>query len=123
MPPPQYKKQSNVHYTTKQFQSLISPIALIMNTAVEKMRSLIFFFLMLGKREEASDSNFQGCSKFNCDTFQSVKERAKMVELPKIAAEFSICVSYCTVPSAIWPIFSGFLIFCRLISRSFRQVK
>ena len=25
-----------------------------------------------------------------------------------------ICVSYCTIPSTIWPLFSEFLIFCRL---------
>ena len=34
-----------------------------------------------------------------------------------------IVISYCTVPSTIWPIFSKFLIFCRLISLAFRRVK
>ena len=34
-----------------------------------------------------------------------------------------ISISYRTVPSAIWPIFSEFLIFCRLISQAFRRKK
>ena len=34
-----------------------------------------------------------------------------------------IRISYRTVPSTIWPIFSEFLIFCRLTSRAFRRVK
>ena len=34
-----------------------------------------------------------------------------------------ICISYRTIPSTIWPLFSEFLIFCRLISRAFRRVK
>ena len=32
-------------------------------------------------------------------------------------------ISYRTIPSTIWPLFSEFLIFCRLISRAFRRVK
>ena len=35
----------------------------------------------------------------------------------------TICISYHTVPSTIWPIFSEFLIFCWLISRAFKRVK
>ena len=34
-----------------------------------------------------------------------------------------VIISYHTVPSTTWPIFSEFLIFCRLISRAFRRVK
>ena len=34
-----------------------------------------------------------------------------------------ICISYRTVPSTIWLIFSEFFIFCRLISQAFRRVK
>ena len=32
-------------------------------------------------------------------------------------------ISYRTVPGTIWPIFTEFLIFCRLIFRVFRRVK
>ena len=32
-------------------------------------------------------------------------------------------ISYGTVPITIWPIFSEFLIFCRLISQAFRRAK
>ena len=40
-----------------------------------------------------------------------------------IILHHAICISYHTVPSTIWPIFSEFLIFCQLISPGFRRVK
>ena len=40
-----------------------------------------------------------------------------------IILHHAICISYRTVPSTIWPLFSEFLIFCRLISQAFRRVK
>ena len=33
----------------------------------------------------------------------------------------TICISYRTVPSTIWPIFSEFLIFCRLIKAKYEK--
>ena len=34
-----------------------------------------------------------------------------------------ICISYCTSSSTIWPVFSLFLIFFRLVSRAFSRLK
>ena len=56
--------------------------------------------------------------RFISNFFQSHWYQCIHITLTRI-----ICISYCTVLSTIWPIFSEFLIFCWLISQAFRRVK
>ena len=77
---------------------------------------------ILIKKSSYVKSHAWVCELFELDTHKKTKEVPRVIYGNIFLKHLNLSISFCTVPTTIWPIFSKFLIFCRLTLWAFRWV-